>query len=149
MEIGVASDQRWWSLQVAAGWTVVPSALAPARAPSPDDDCVAIVPPTGDAALRIFAGDYSMRGIAPEDWVELSRRISKRRGWPPDPWTAFPFVGMHARQPADGVWWRVWCLAAGNIGLNAMYRCEPDVAGRDDSALDGMLRTLECLAPAG
>ena len=149
MASSVASDQRWWSLEVAPGWTVVPSALAPARAPAQDDDCVAIVPSTDDAALRIFAFDCSTRGVQPEHWIGLSGRISSRRGWPPEPWTAGPFAGIHARQPSDGVWWRVWCLAAGNIGLNAMYRCGPDVAGRDDSALDGMLRTLQGVAPAG
>ena len=149
MKGSVASDERWWALELAAGWTIVPSHEAPERAPLQEDDCVAVVPPTGDAALRIFAGDYSLRGTPPQRWIEFSALLATRRGWVPEPWASGGFTGIHARQPTDGVWWRVWYLGSGNIGLNALYRCAPELAGRDDAEVDQMLRTLQFIAPAG
>jgi hypothetical protein len=144
-----ASDDRWWRLELAPSWIVMPSAAAPERAPLQEDDCVAIVPPTRDATLRVFARDLSTHDPSPSAWVEACAQISARRGWLPEPWAADGFVGAHARQSAGAHWWHIWWLAAGAVGLNALYRCPQEIAGRDDLDLASMLRTLELRAPAG
>ena len=144
-----ASDDRWWRLELAPDWVVVSSAAAPERAPLQEDDCVAIVPPMRDAALRIFARDLSAHDPSPSAWVEACAQLSARRGWPPESWTFNGFTGAHARRSDAGRSWHIWWLAAGAIGLNALYRCPQEIAGRDDPDLASMLRTLELRVPAG
>ena len=143
------SDNRWWALEPAPGWVVVPPASAPQRAPLQEDDCVALVAPTRDAVLRVFAWDYSAQTFTPEQWVDGCTHLSSRRGWAPEPWASGGFAGAHARQLTEGVAWRLWWLAADKVALNALYRCPPEVAGRDDAALDTMLRKLRFRAAAG
>ena len=144
-----ASDDRWWRLELAPDWVVVPSAMAPERAPLQYDECVAIVPPTRDAALRLFTRDLSAHDPSPSAWVEACAQFSALRGWPPESWAADGFIGAHARQSEGGRWWHIWWLAADAIGLNAVYRCPQEIAGRDDPDLASMLKTLASRAPAG
>ena len=144
-----ASDGRWWAPELAPNWAVVPPAAAPQRAPLQHDDCIAVVPPARDAALRVFAYDHATQSVTAQQWVEACTQFSARRGAPPEPWASGVFSGAHARRSDAGVWWRTWWLAAGTIGLNALYRCPLAIAGRDDADLDDMLRRLQFGARAG
>lgn len=60
--------------------------------------------------------------------------------------TEFASTGVVIDGAADilaaGLWVRGWALHAGLLSLDVTYRCPLSPAGRDDVAIETMLRTL-------
>lgn len=106
------------------------------------DPCEAIVPSDHDATLRLFTFDPGERGVPAAAWAAAAAHFSTRRGWPANPARYGAFDGFEARQPRDGVHWRLWWLEASGTPLNAVYQCPPALAGRDDFAVESILSTL-------
>lgn len=129
-----------WILDLQPGWTAWPHRSAPRAAPR-EDRCVALVPPTADAALRLFTwyderpDPDSAASTAMMEWLaERGMTITRAR--------CGDFSGYEGSEMLDGERWRHWWLAAGAAPLGAVYRGDPATAARDGAAVNAMLATL-------
>lgn len=130
-----------WSMDLAEGWTTRATEAAPFWAGPHEVPCVAIVPPTSDAALRLITW-YDDRAGSAEAAARAPADHMLRHGALVTPVACGDFRGYQATDAAYGDHWRQWWLFAGRVPLAVVYRSDPSVAGRDDAALELMLRTL-------
>ncbi len=103
---------------------------------------LALVPENNDALLRLTTFNPEQRGIDAARWVELVGYSNRAKGRPVSAVRCGEFSGCAVEFEACGEWLRGWALRAGAVPLDATYRCNVENAGRDDSAVDSMLKTL-------
>ena len=135
-----------WSIELAPGWS------AGHRVENRDSvhaEYVAVVPATGDALLRlttfVLPADYFNNA---ERWVEMVAQSSRSRGRPVCWVRCGDFTGYLTHFVAGAELLRGWALRSDSFPLDACYRCDVKVRGRDDFAVDAMLGTLRLHGPA-
>lgn len=121
----------WVAIEPATGWTLEAHA-----------DHVAIVPTSGDAHLRLSSFSVEETGIDALRWIETATHFNHLRGRPSVAVRCGDFVGQATAFVAGSRWFRGWSLRAEDFPLDVTYSCGEADAGRDDPAVDGMLRTL-------
>lgn len=144
-----ASPSRW-SLELAPGWAVEECVEYSRNERLP---YVVVRPRSGNAELRLTTFDSGHIGAA--EWVSTCAEINRRKNRPVVPVrfgvfsgcaTEFASPSVFIRGAADflagDVWVRGWALHAGPFALDVTCRCPLSLAGRDDTAVEAMLRTL-------
>lgn len=106
---------------------------------------LAIVPQSEDALLRLSTDNRYKRSNDAANWVESFAVIQRKKNRTVVPAQHGEFRGHLVEFEADGEWLRGWALSAGEFPLCVHYRCQTENAGRDDSIVDEMLKTL-CFA---
>jgi hypothetical protein len=143
-----ASPSRW-SFELAPGWSVEECVEYSRDERLP---YVVVRPRSGDAELRLTTFDSGRIGAA--EWVSACAEINRRQNRPVVPVRFGVFSGCatefasisafsgSADVPAGDMWVRGWALHAGPFPLDVTYRSPLSLAGRDDVAVEAMLRTL-------
>lgn len=149
----LATDGRWWELDLAPGWCVASWELETQHLPPFElDRCAAIVAPRKEEVLRIYAWDSRDREQTAAQWVQVSATTPELHGaQPTSPWRSHTFVGVRANWETRGVRWSQWWLAATHIALHAMHRtssAEP-IRKRGKIDVEAMMRTVRMRALAG
>ena len=132
------SNVRWW-LALAPHWSAEERREVSEGETS---DFVAIVPPSGDALLRLTTFDPVESRLSARKWLSLVARANRAKGRHVTKVQCGDFTGFETGFAACGRAFHGWALRAGTFALDVTYWCETKHAGRDDDAVDAMLGTL-------
>ncbi len=129
---------RWW-LALAPHWSAEERREVSGGETS---DYVAIVPPGGDALLRLTTFDPVESKLSARKWLSLVALANRAKGRSVVKVQCGDFTGFATHFAAAGRSIRGWALCAGTVPLDVTYCCNSKDAGRDDDIVDAMLSTL-------
>lgn len=105
------------------------------------DDCVALIPPDGDAAMQITAFVADGSEVTDAEIAEASADGAPEEA-PREPVTCGDFRGFESRFVGEDGAWRVFWLAAGDCHLYVTYNGAEEDAGRHDAEVDALMASL-------
>jgi hypothetical protein len=125
------SGARSWSLELPSDWEVVPSEWEPGFTASRERATLRV--------LELSSGQpRAVSDTQGQQVVEVNRAIGRSVVA-----VAYGAWSGHLIEVEDeGLWCRCWLLAAAADEVEVTYACPREEAGRDDRAIDNMLRSL-------